>query len=309
MSLYLISCCTKSSFSEGIKTLTLFFKHKATDRNTPLAHSWVDSDNELQFTVELTKSTKDSPFKPCAKVNRDTRAAGQGDWKRVVSSDHFIMRQNAQTFTSSFFQTQVVPLVMNSCRVTAGNSGSWKEGGSLGLSHTLTWMNLPRHGAKPRPKLERALFLFLKCFTSLPALFSFHTAVLCTYCVPVALLWLYWKIQAVALQVNTNKSHMCFQFKLLKPLARYDPARCFNANSLQLGNNGGDVVLRSESCGKDCSYVSWTLLVAFSMAYADIQYQPRLYTPFHLLLLLSSPSKSNQSSNYGVQMEIWKFSN
>ncbi len=45
------------------------------------------------------------------------------------------------------------------------------------------------------------------------------------------------------------------------------------------------------------------------MAYADIQYQPRLYTPFHLLLVLASPSKSNQSSNYGVQMEIWKFSN
>lgn len=219
------------------------------------------------------------------------------------------MRQNAQTFTSSFFQTQDVPLVMNSCGVTAGNSGSWKEGGSLGLSHTLTGMNLPRHGAKPRPKLERALFLFLKCFTSLPALFSFHTAVLCTYCVPVALLWLYWKIQAVALQVNNNKSHMCFQFNCWSPW----PVTIQRAALMLTTYSWETMVVMwscdSESCGKDCSYVSWTLLVAFSMAYADIQYQPRLYTPFHLLLVLSSPSKNNQSSNYGVQMEIWKFSN
>lgn len=123
---------------------------------------------------------------------------GQENWKRVVSSDHFIMRQNALTLASSFFRAQDVPLVMYNSRVTVGNRRSWKEGGSPGLSRTLTGMDLPGHGAKPRPRLERALLLFLKCFNSLPALFLFScSSVLFAYCVPVALLWLYWKIQAV----------------------------------------------------------------------------------------------------------------
>lgn len=201
------------------------------------------------------------------------------------------MRQNAWIFMSSFFQTQdMLPLMTNSCKVIAGNSGSWKEGGGLGLSHTLTGMNLPGHGAKPRPRLERALFLFLKCFTSLPALFSFirQSYVLIVfqsrYCGCSG------RSRRLALQVNNNKSQLCFQFNCWSPC----PVTLLIANSLHLENNGGDVALRFRVMWQDCSHVSWTLLVAFSMAYADIQYQPHL---------CSSPSKNNQSSNYGVQME------
>jgi len=114
---------------------------------------------------------------------------GQESWKRVVSSDHSIMRQNALTLASSG------SLVMYNSRETVGNRRSWKEGGSPGLSRTLTGMDLPGHGAKPRPRLERAVLLFLKCFNSLLAPFlSSYSSVLFAYCVPVVLLGLYWKI-------------------------------------------------------------------------------------------------------------------
>lgn len=147
---------------------------------------------------------------------------GQDNWKRVVSSDHFIIRQNAWTFASSFFRAQDMPLVMYNSRGTVGNRRSWKEGGSLGQSrtHWREWI-CPDTEPSPGPDLREPCFSLWNALTPSLPLFFFHTACLLQSFLLIVFQLRYCgctgRSRLLALQVNNNNNQLCLQFNCCSP--------------------------------------------------------------------------------------------